>query len=148
MKHSLRHIISVLFAQSNANKQKVLFVIIGIWNTIFGYSVFALLMYLYSSTISYPVILAISYPIGITNSYVFYKIFVFKTSGNIIKEYVKFCVTYLTTFIINLATLPVLVEFLSINIYMAQGFILFASVIVSFVMHKNYTFRESLLKIP
>lgn len=125
----------------NIDKQKILFFIIGVWNTIFGYGVFAILMYFYSSIISYPVILAISYPIGITNSYIFYKIFVFKTRDGIVKEYIKFCITYLTTFIVNLIALPVLVEFIFMNIYIAQALILFMNVVISFVMHKNYTFR-------
>lgn len=139
----IEYIVNKLFGKRVIlDRQKFLFIIVGMCNTIFGYSVFALLIYFFSSRISYQLILVLSYPIAITNAYILHKLFVFKTKGNILKEYLRFSVTYFVVFVINFFVLPLLVEFLYFNIYVAQGLILIVNVIFSFVMHKNYTFKK------
>lgn len=124
------------------HEQKVRFLIVGGWNTAFGYAAFAAIYFLLNNYLHYLVILVISYIIGITNAYFCYKFFVFKTKGNYLKEYLRFYLVYGIVFIINLALLPIAVEFFKINPLLSQGGIIFIAVFLSYFGHKNFSFKE------
>jgi putative flippase GtrA len=123
------------------HEQKIRYLIIGGWNTLFGYSVFAGLYFWLSGSVHYLVILSLSYIISITNTYIGYKLFVFKTKGNILREYFRFYLVYGVSFVVNLASLPFLLEILHFNMYVAQALITIITVIGSYVLHKNFSFK-------
>lgn len=125
------------------HKQKILYVIVGGWNTLFGYGVFVFLYYSFSNQLNYILILVISYILSITNAYIGYKIFVFKTKGNILKEYFKFYLVYGGAFVFNILTLPFFVEVLLWDIYVAQAVITFVTIIGSYLLHKRFSFKVS-----
>jgi len=124
-----------------AHEQKIRYLIIGGWNTIFGYGVFAVLYFWLEGSIHYLFILSISYILSITNAYIGYKLFVFRTRGNIFREYLRFYVIYGVSFLINLAVLPLLVELLSLNMYAAQAVVTIITIVGSYVLHKNFSFK-------
>lgn len=124
----------------NAHRDKINYLFVGVWNTIFGYCFFALLYILFSAKIHYLILFIISNIFSITNAYVGYKLFVFKTKGNIIREYSRFYLIYGFSIIINIICLPLLVEVLRINPLAAQAIILIFNVIISFTGHKHFTF--------
>jgi putative flippase GtrA len=123
------------------HEQKIRYLIVGGWNTVFGYGVFAGLYFWLSNSVHYLFILSLSYIISITNAYIGYKLFVFKTRGNILREYFRFYVVYGTAFLVNLAVLPFLVEVGELNMYVAQAFVTFFTIIGSYIMHKNFSFK-------
>jgi putative flippase GtrA len=116
------------------------FLIVGGWNTLFGYGVF-IAIYYSPVKINYIIVAIISNVLAITNAYVGYKFFVFKTRGNYFKEYLKFYGIYGTMALINLALLPVLVQILSIKPVISQGILLAGTVVASFFGHKRFSFR-------
>lgn len=123
------------------HEQKIRYLIIGGWNTVFGYGVFAGLYFWLSNSVHYLFILSLSYIISITNAYVGYKIFVFRTKGNIFKEYFRFYIVYGVSFLFNLATLPFLIEILHFNMYAAQAVVTIVTILGSYVLHKNFSFK-------
>jgi len=123
------------------HEQKIRYLIIGGWNTLFGYGVFAGLYFWLSGSIHYLVILSLSYIISITNTYIGYKLFVFRTKGNILREYFRFYLVYGVSFLVNLTSLPFLLEILHLNMYVAQALITIITVIGSYVLHKNFSFK-------
>lgn len=123
------------------HKEKIMFLIAGAWNTIFGYFIFALLFYLLSAKVHYMILLAVSYIFSITNAYLSYKYFVFKTKGNVVTEYFRFYVIYGIAFLANLALLPVFVELLHVHPLMSQALIIVLTMIISYFGHKNFSFR-------
>jgi putative flippase GtrA len=125
------------------HKEKIAYLITGVWNTLIGYGAFALLYYLLSHTLHSIVILTLSYVISITNSYIGYKLFVFKTKGSVLKEYLKFYVVYGGGYLINITTFPYLVFYLKVNPYVAQVIITGFTVASSYFFHKNYSFRNN-----
>ena len=108
----------------------------------FGYGVFALLYFLLSVRIHYVIIAIISNIIAITMAYAGYKLFVFKTKGNYLSEYLKFHVVYGFSMILGLALLPLFVEFLKLNVYLAQAIATLACISVSFIGHRNFSFKK------
>lgn len=123
------------------HEQKLRYLIIGGWNTVFGYAVFAALNWGLAS-VHYLVILTVSYIISITNAYVGYKLFVFRTKGNILKEYLRFYVVYGASFGFNVVALPVLVEGFTMNVYAAQALIIVITIAGSYLLHKHYSFKS------
>ena len=123
------------------DKVKVRFILAGIINTVFGLSAYPILYYsLAKFNLHYLVILFISQVICITFSYATNKIFVFKTRGNFVSEYVKFSSFYLSYFLVNLLALPFMVEVLKINPIFSQIIFTFFVVISSFFWHSKISF--------
>jgi putative flippase GtrA len=120
---------------------KLQYLVVGAWNTIFGYGVFVALYYATARiNIHYEVVLTLSQIISITNAYILYKKFVFKTKGNVVHEYFRFCTFYWLSFMANLCLLPVLVEGLHQDPMMSQGILTLGTAIMSYLWHANYTF--------
>lgn len=124
------------------HKSKIAYLIVGGWNTLFGYGVFAFLYFLLSSKVHSAVILVISYVLSITNAFIGYKLFVFKTKGNLVREYLKFYVVYAGAFISNIIMLPVFMNVLRMNAYVSQAIVVMLTVMSSYVFHKKYTFSN------
>lgn len=94
------------------NRGQVLrYLLVGAWNTLFGYAAFAVLTYLLTPVIpfAYMVATVLSTILAVTNAYIGYKLFVFKTHGNYLREYLRFYVVYGASGLVNLALLPLLV---------------------------------------
>ena len=123
------------------HEEKLRYLIVGGWNTIFGYLLFIALYGLFGDSINYVAILVVSYVISITNAYLCYKFLVFRTKGNYLREYLRFYLVYGLAFLINLALLPLLVEVLKMNPVVSQGAIVFFTVVISYVAHKNFSFN-------
>jgi putative flippase GtrA len=128
------------------NKQKVNYLLVGAWNTIFGYGSFALLYLLFSHAVHYLVLFIISYLVSITNSYIGFKLFVFRTKGNYLHEYLRFYLIYGTIMLLNLGLLPLSVALFNVSPLVAQaGFILFSTA-GSYLGHKYFSFGVKLEK--
>jgi putative flippase GtrA len=125
------------------HRQQINYLIAGAWNTLFGYLIFAVLYTLFSSRIHYMILLIISNIFSITNAYISYKFFVFRTKGNYLKEYMRFYVVYGTSIVLSLVLMPAFVELLHINPLIAQAVIIVVTVIFSYTGHKNYSFKGS-----
>ena len=122
------------------HQQKINYLLVGIWNTIFGYSVFVALYFLFTPHIHYMVIWAVSTVLAITNAYIGYKAFVFKTKGNYLREYLRFYVVYSGSMVLNLVLLPLGVELLKIAPPVAQAGIIVISVVFNYLGHKHFSF--------
>lgn len=124
-----------------AHEQKIRYLIVGGWNTLFGYGVFAALYFWFGSSMNYLWILSISFVLSVANSYLGYKIFVFKTKGNVVKESLRVYLVYGISFVFNLIMLPFLVEIMHLNIYIAQALIIIITIVGSYLLHKNFSFK-------
>jgi len=123
------------------HEEKIRFLLAGGWNTVFGYFAYATLYYLFSAKIHYMLLLIVSYVLAITNSYISYKVFVFKTKGNVLKEYIRFYFVYGASLLINLILMPILVEICHIHPLIAPILLLVITVIISYIGHKNFSFK-------
>ncbi len=134
----------------NSNEVKIRFIIVGIWNTIFGYGVY-LILYEYSLTffvkryISYMVAIILSNIIAIINAYIFHKYITFKSKVTgmikIIKEFARFVTTYLSGIIFGLVSLPILVEVFGLNPPIAGALITLLCAIISYLGHSRFSFK-------
>jgi putative flippase GtrA len=121
-------------------REQLLYLLVGGWNTLFGYGIWALLQYLLGDQLHYLVIVLIAWPIAVLNAYVGYRYVVFRSRGPILKELPRFSLVYFLTLIANLALLPVALSVLPFNIYVVQGLLLTVVVVCSYLSHRYYSF--------
>jgi len=124
------------------HREKIDYLIVGLWNTIFGFVAFAALYYLFSAYINYIILLLISAVLSVSNAYIGYKIFVFKTKGNYLKEYLRFYAVYGVSIILNVVLLFLTVEFFKINPVIAQAVVMWLTVVISYLGHKHFSFAH------
>ena len=120
------------------------YLLVGGCNTAFGYGLYTLLNYTLSHKTAYGYLVAavLSYLISTTLAFLGYKFLVFKTAGDFWGEYLRVWVVYGTAIVANLLLLPVLVELLNMNSYVAQAVLVVVTVAVSFFGHKRFSFRS------
>jgi putative flippase GtrA len=116
------------------------FLLIGAINTLIGYLVVTCLYYFYSTKISFFLIGVISNIINISIAFTLQKIFVFRTQGNWISEYLRSYITYGTVGILGFVLLWIFLNIFHLNIWISQGVIIAMMTCVSFIGHKKITF--------
>ncbi len=117
------------------------FVLVGVWNTAFGYGEWALLQFLLGDRLHYLVILVLAWPIAVANAYICSRRLVFRSTGSVLRELPRFSLVYVVTLIASLAALPLLLRTLPFNIYVIQAGYTLAVVALSFLAHRFFSFR-------
>jgi len=124
--------------------ERVRFVIIGGFNTVFGYGLFVLLELLFGHVTGYLVSLYGSYAIATIVAFFLHRNFTFRAagSGNIWLDFVRFQSVYVVSLVINTVALPLLVEVAHLNVLLAQALIVTVTTLVSYFGHKFFSFRR------
>jgi len=122
----------------NISVQFIKFAIIGASNTIIGYGMYYILLYL---KFHYLAALVISFLLGLINSYFWNKYWVFTSEHHFKRELPRFVVVYALTLALNAALLPVFVEILKIDPRIAQLFFLLFLPMLTFLGLKYWGFR-------
>jgi putative flippase GtrA len=122
-------------------REQLLYLVIGGWNTVFGYAVWALLQVLLGDRLHYLVIVLIAWPIAVLNAYLGYRYLVFRSRGPILRELPRFSLVYAATLVVNLAVLPLALAVVPFNIYVVQAVFMMAVVVCSYLGHKYFSFR-------
>lgn len=126
------------------------YLLVGAWNTLFGYCTYALFTVLLMPRFRFGYVLAsaISSMINITMAYFGYKFFVFKTKGNYLVEWLRCILVYGSGMLPGLVLLPLLVEGLHYAFhlqrsapYVAGALLTGFTATYSFFGHKHFSFR-------
>ena len=118
------------------------FFVVGVWNFVFGYGVFAGLYWLLSGVWPDWVIVTIANVIGITNAFVFHRWVTYRSDGVWWREYLRFYVVYGVQALLNVALIYVFVTRCRWNGYAVQFVVSAALTFVSYWLHKCYSFRR------
>jgi putative flippase GtrA len=117
-------------------KQIMNFILVGIINTIVGYSLYVFFIYLgfhYSIAVLFATILGVFFNFKTIGK------LVFRESNN--TSIVKFFGVYIVIFITNVTLIKVFVSF-GYNDYVSGLFAIFPCAMISFVLNKFYVFRS------
>ena len=126
------------------------YLVVGVWNTGFGYGTYAGLTALLTPKIPHAYLAAslLSSLLNITVAFLGYKWFVFRTRGNYLKEWLRCLTVYSSSLLLGLLLLPVVVEAVRrvtgngrAAPYIGGALLMGASVIYSFFGHRKFTFR-------
>jgi putative flippase GtrA len=126
------------------------YLLVGGFNTLFGYGVFAALNWLFKGLGAYSYMYAagLGSIVSISMAFLGYKWFVFRTRGNYLVEWLRCIAVYGSSALISLIGLPILVPILRPRMnrperaaYLAAAILTLVTVVFSFVGHKNISFR-------
>ena len=117
------------------------YLLVGIFNTVFGYALSLLVYHFLQNDLSIVVIGIMINVISITVAFLGYKLFVFKTSGNWLNEYLRCYVTYGLSAVLGIALIWLFVEQWGWIFWFSQGLIIILSTVISYFMHRHFTFR-------
>lgn len=131
--------------------QKIRFLLVGGFNTVFAYLVLNLLNVffnvIFQETFSKVVIanfaLIVQYILTINVSFITMRYYVFQSRGNWYKEWLKAWSVYIMLYLINAPVLSFMIGFLGWSTWLSQGVYLIFSTIITFLLHKYYSFRKN-----
>lgn len=129
--------------------ERVRFLAVGGFNTAFGFLTFVLVDLAIGRPITGNghavwasiVTLAISHLVASIPAFVLYRAFVFKVSGHVLRDFVRFQSVYLVPLSLNFFALPLLV-WLGLTAIVAQAIIMVVNVIINYIGHKYFSFRR------
>ena len=128
--------------------EKTRFLLVGGFNTVFAYTLLLLLNFVlsehlpYSKSIVANIALIIQYAFSINFSFLTMRYYVFRSHGVWQKEYVRSCGVYVIIYSINAPIISGLITFLNWPLWMAQGAYLIISTVLTFLLHKHFSFRK------
>ena len=122
-------------------REQILYLVVGGWNTLFGYLIWALFQYLLHDYIYYLFILVIAWVPAVLNAYICYRYFVFRSRGSVWRELPRFSLVYMVTLCISLVGLPILLRVLPFSIYVTQALFTAVMVVLSYLSHKYFSFK-------
>lgn len=127
----------------NSGGQRLRFLIAGGTNTVFGIAIYPLLLWSAPTLQThYLIALAIAQAISLCFAFFTYKLGVFRTRGNIAREFGTFSSFYLVNYALNWMALPLLVEGGSIDPIVAQMAFTLVVMIGSYFWHSRLTFKS------
>lgn len=125
------------------HQKQVRFLLAGAVNTTVGLAIYpALYLMLHPNGLGYIEILIIAQIICVTFSFASNKYFVFKSKGDLKKEYIKFFSFHGLYFLINLIALPALVKWIKLNPMIAQTIFSILIIVTSYFWHNSVTFKD------
>jgi len=125
------------------------YLVVGLWNTIFGYSSYAFLTAALTPRVPYAYILAgvLSNVLSITCAFLNYKWFIFKTTGNYLREWLRCLLVYSGGIALGTVLLPATVFAIRYLTpanasapYIAGALLMGVNAVVSFLGHKKFSF--------
>lgn len=118
--------------------QKLRFLLVGGYNTVFSYALYALFIYI---GITAQLALFLSFLLSSINSYITQKFYVFNTKGNYLSEYVKCLFTWFGSYLINAILLETLMRLMHLNPYLAEFIALVLITVYSYIALKYFAFK-------
>ncbi len=120
--------------------QFIRYLFVGGWNTLFGVGLYAVAYYFWHEHIHYLALVIPCNILAITNAYVCYKLFVFRTRGNWLREYLRFYVVYGAAMLMGFVLMALFVELLHMHPVLASISITGITIVCSFFGHKRISF--------
>jgi putative flippase GtrA len=134
----LKNFHSLLQRIIHSSEQIIKFSMVGVLNTLIGYGVF----FIFSIYINYLLALIVSHIIGVIHSFFWNKYWVFRSSKNKIREFLKFYSVYFVMLVLNIALLTYFVSILNISPQISQLIILPFLTILTYTGHKYWSFKK------
>lgn len=118
------------------------YLLVGGWNTLFGYGIFAGLYLILNEDLSYLLIAVMSHFLAVTQSFITQRRFVFCSGQPWAGEYMRFHIAHLGSLLAGLIALRLLVETIGVPPLLAQAVATVLITVLSYFLHLHFTFRQ------
>jgi len=122
--------------------KRVAFLLVGGVNTVVGYLCFVAFLLTVGQRWGYLVAVACTHVVSVLFAFVLYRFVVFRVRGHVLADLWRFETVYLSALAVNFVLLPLLVEIAHLQVLLAQALIVLVTSLVSWVGHKNFSFRR------
>jgi putative flippase GtrA len=122
--------------------KKTRYLIAGIWNSVFGYGIGLLIYESFYLRFHIIIISAIANILAISVAFLVYKLFVFKTTGNWLIEYLKCYLVYGGSAVVGTVLIWLFVDFLKWPFWISQAIVMGIAIAFSYFLHRIYTFTN------
>jgi putative flippase GtrA len=122
------------------DSRKLRFLVVGGWNTLFGYLSFYALYLLAADRLHYLIIAILAHFVAVTQSYVMQRRMVFRSDAPVAGEFLRFNASHVGTLLFGLLAMYLLVEAAGLSPLLAQAIVILTSVILSYVLHSHLSF--------
>lgn len=119
----------------------VRYIIIGSLNAAISYAIFAIFLLILGENF-YQLCITLQWAISSVISYLNQKFFVFCTSGNYVKEYLKCCSSWAVSYVLNVIIIEIFIRYITSNAYIAQFFAIMAVSVVTYILFKIFAFKK------
>jgi len=126
----------------SGREQGLRFLIVGAFNTAFGFLLFALMLHLAGDRVHYLVVLVVAMVIAVLVAFAAYRTFVFRVRGHVLRDLGRFSLVYVGVLAANVIALPLLVEVAGLAVLTAQAIVVVGTVITNFLLHRSFSFRR------
>ena len=120
---------------------KIRYLVVGSFNAGVCYLIYALICLIMGNNI-YQIALALAWFLSSAISFTMQRTFVFESKGIWYKEYLKCCVTWFFSYLINAGLLEFTVKYLHLNVYIAQLISNFTAAVFTYILFKTFAFRK------
>ena len=131
------------------------FVVVGVWNTLFGYAIYFGVLYGLQTQlpwVSKPYLWAmtVAQVVGVVNAYFAHRRVTFseQRAAHGKMEFLRFSLVYLATLLVGFVVMPVLVEVLYIRPDIAGIVNILLATLLSYIAHRKFTFRARTPEYP
>jgi putative flippase GtrA len=118
------------------------YLIVGLWNTVFGIAIFYLLLKFLIGT-DYRLLLFITFILANLQSHVTQRTLVWRSEERYFAELIRFFAGAIGIFVINLLLLTLLVDFLNRKTFESQVFLTLVLTILNYFFQKHAVFKVS-----
>lgn len=119
--------------------EKIRFLLVGGFNTVVAYALFAALYYVLRGF--YVLAVVLQYILTVQLSFITMRYYVFRGTGPFFKEYVKAVSVYVWLLFFNMAWLFVFIDGMRLNAYVSQALYIAASTVLTYLFHKHFSFK-------
>jgi putative flippase GtrA len=125
------------------HREKILFLLVGAVNTVFGIVLYWVLLYLFGTRVNYLVLLIPNQLIAVTVAFFLYKHFVFnaKTERSLLGSYVRFFTVSTLNAMLGCVLVFLLVHGLHMHPAYANAITVILVAVLSYICHKYISFR-------
>ena len=121
--------------------KEIRFLLFGGVNTIFGYFSSLLIYYNFEEILGLFLTLSIINIINMSFSFFVLKIFVFKSKGQWLAQYLRSFLTYANVFILNISLLFLCLKVFYIPFYISSFLVILLCTVFSYILNLKFTFR-------
>lgn len=126
------------------SSQRARFLLVGAYNTVFGYVVFILLYMAAQDALHYLVIATIAHFLSVSHSFLTQRHLVFHHQGPVLSAFLRFNVATATVLVFGLLAMTFLVERCNMTPIASQAIVVFLTTIGSYLLHRHFSFGRSI----
>lgn len=121
--------------------QRIRFLVVGVWNTLFAYLAYGAVYALLHGHVHYLAISVLTHALAVTNAFVCQRHLVFGAQTPWWSAFLKFNLVQLGVLAWSLAGMVLLVELLHCPAFIGQMLVMSVGIVASYLVNLKYTFR-------